>query len=144
VGRSRNAAYSQQLFSPLPHTEALRPSTYLKAGSSRARRKDIQILKLACTGFNIYLTYRRKSRRIRSLNSLIGDGFGTHESPELLRFPFENNIHLVRLGSHTSHKTQPCDVGPFGPLKTAYRQEAERLFRGGSNIVASAICIYIM
>jgi hypothetical protein len=50
---------------------------------------------------------------------LINDGFGTHESPELLKFAFENNIILCRLGSHTSHKTQPCDVGPFGPLKRA-------------------------
>jgi hypothetical protein len=66
---------------------------------------------------------------------LISDGFGTHESSELLRFAFENNIRLLRLGSHTSHKTQPCDVGPFGPLKAAYRQEAEQLFRGGSNMI---------
>jgi len=62
-------------------------------------------------------------------------GFGTHESAELLRFAFENNIRLLRLGSHTSHKTQPCDVGPFGPLKAAYRYEAEQLFRGGSNMI---------
>jgi DDE superfamily endonuclease len=66
---------------------------------------------------------------------LISDGFGTHESPELLKFAFENNIILCRLGSHTSHKTQPCDVGPFGPLKTTYREQAERLFRGGANMI---------
>jgi len=66
---------------------------------------------------------------------LISDGFGTHESAELLRFAFENDIRLLRLGSHTSHKTQPCDVGPFGPLKAAYRHEAEQLFRGGSNMI---------
>ena len=66
---------------------------------------------------------------------LISDGFGSHEKPELLRFAFENNIILLRLGSHTSHKTQPCDVGPFGPLKTAYRYEAEQLFRGGSGMI---------
>ena len=66
---------------------------------------------------------------------LISDGFGTHEKADLLRFAFENNIHLLRLGSHTSHKTQPCDVGPFGPLKTAYRYEAEQLFRGGSGMI---------
>lgn len=66
---------------------------------------------------------------------LISDGFGTHESAEYLRFAFENNIHLLRLSSHSSHETQPCDVGPFGQLKTAYRQEAEQLFRGGSNMI---------
>jgi hypothetical protein len=47
----------------------------------------------------------------------------------LLEFCFENNIILCRLPSHTSHKLQPCDVGVFAPLKAAYRDEAERLYR---------------
>jgi hypothetical protein len=46
-------------------------------------------------------------------------------------FCFENNIILCKLPSHTSHKTQPCDVSVFGPLKTAYRDEVERRYRGG-------------
>ncbi|TVY52128.1 hypothetical protein LSUE1_G009680, partial [Lachnellula suecica] len=29
----------------------------------------------------------------------------------------------------------PCDVGVFAPLKAAYRDEAERLFQGGANII---------
>jgi hypothetical protein len=66
---------------------------------------------------------------------LISDGFSTHESAEFLKFAFENDIRLLRLGSYTSHKTQPCDVGPFGPLKAAYRHKAEQLFRGGSNMI---------
>lgn len=66
---------------------------------------------------------------------LICDGFGTHESLEILKFCYENNIVLCRLPSHTSHKCQPCDVGAFGPLKTAYREQVERLFRGGANTV---------
>jgi hypothetical protein len=66
---------------------------------------------------------------------LICDGFGTHESLEILKYCFENNIILCRIPSHTSHKLQPCDVGPFGPLKTAYREQVERLYRGGANTV---------
>jgi hypothetical protein len=62
---------------------------------------------------------------------LICDGFGTHETLEVLEFCLENNIILCRLPSHTSHKLQPCDVGPFAPLKTAYRDQVERLNRGG-------------
>ena len=62
---------------------------------------------------------------------LICDGFGTHETLEILEFCFENNILLCRLPSHTSHKLQPCDVGVFAPLKTAYRDEVEQLYRGG-------------
>ena len=76
-----------------------------------------------------------KARTNHKPRILISDGFGTHESLELQKFAFENNIILCRLGSHTSHKTQPCDVGPFGPLKTAYREQAERLFRGGANMI---------
>ena len=68
---------------------------------------------------------------------LINDGFNTHESLELLQFCFENNIILCRLPSHTSHKLQPCDVGVFGPLKAAYREEVDRLFRGGANTVGN-------
>jgi len=66
---------------------------------------------------------------------LINDGFATHESLELLKFCFENNILLCRLPSHTSHKLQPCDVGVFGPLKIAYREQVEQLYRGGANTV---------
>lgn len=66
---------------------------------------------------------------------LICDRFGTHETLEILEFCFKNNILLCRLPSHTSHKLQPCDVGVFGPLKAAYRDEVERLYRGGANTV---------
>ena len=61
------------------------------------------------------------------------DGFGTHETLEILEYCFENNIILCRLPSHTSHKLQPCDVGVFSPLKAAYRDQVERLYRGGVN-----------
>lgn len=66
---------------------------------------------------------------------LINDGFGTHESLEELTFCFEHNIVMCRLPSHTSHKLQPCDIIIFGPLKTAYREQVERLQRGGANAV---------
>lgn len=66
---------------------------------------------------------------------LISDGHMSHESLELMTFCFENNILLCRLPSHTSHKLQPCDVAIFGPLKTAYREQVERLFRGGAGTI---------
>jgi hypothetical protein len=66
---------------------------------------------------------------------LINDGFGTHESLEIMKYCWENNIILCRLRSHTSHKLQPCDVGVFGPLKQRYREGAERLYQGGSNVI---------
>jgi hypothetical protein len=66
---------------------------------------------------------------------LICDGFGSHETLEVLEFCFENNIILCRLPSHTSHKLQPCDVAVFASLKAAYRDEVERLYRGGADTV---------
>ncbi|KAM0703962.1 hypothetical protein Q7P35_008968 [Cladosporium inversicolor] len=66
---------------------------------------------------------------------LICDGFGTHETLEILEHCFVNNIRLCRLPSHTSHKLQPCDVAVFAPLKTAYRDAVERLERGGVNTI---------
>jgi DDE superfamily endonuclease len=66
---------------------------------------------------------------------LICDGFGTHESLEILKYCLENNIILCRIPSHASHKLQPCDIGVFGPLKVAYRDQVERLYRGGANTV---------
>jgi hypothetical protein len=52
-----------------------------------------------------------------------------------VRFCIENNIILCRLPSHTSHKLQPCDVGVFGPLKAAYRDQVDQLDLGGAGTV---------
>lgn len=74
---------------------------------------------------------------------LICDGFGTHETLEILEFCFENNIVLCRLPSHTSHKLQPCDVSVFAPLKTAYRDQVERLNRGGIDTIGKEHFTYL-
>ncbi|KAI1532887.1 DDE-1 domain containing protein [Pyrenophora tritici-repentis] len=74
---------------------------------------------------------------------LIWDGLGTHETLEILEFCFENNITLCRMPSHCSHKLQPCDVGVFGPLKTAYREQVERMELGGVNTVGKQHFTYL-
>jgi hypothetical protein len=66
---------------------------------------------------------------------LICDGFGTHESLEVMQYCLSHQIILCRLPSHTSHKLQPCDIAVFAPLKTAYRDNVERLERGGVNTI---------
>lgn len=66
---------------------------------------------------------------------LINDGFATHESLELMTYCFKNNIIHYRLPSYSSHKLQPLDISVFGPLKTAYWDQVERLYRGGANTV---------
>lgn len=66
---------------------------------------------------------------------LICDGFGSHETVEVLEFCLANNIILCRLPSHTSHKLQPCDVAVFAALKAAYRDQVDRLGRGGVDTI---------
>jgi len=68
-----------------------------------------------------------KERANHKPRVLICDGFGTHETLEILEFCFENNTILCRIPSHTSHKLQPCDISIFSPLKVAYREQVERL-----------------
>jgi hypothetical protein len=63
------------------------------------------------------------------------DGFGTHETFEIQEFCIANDIHLCRIPSYTSHKLQPCDISIFGPLKAAYRDQVDRLERGGVGTV---------
>jgi hypothetical protein len=84
-----------------------------------------------------------RERANRKPRVLICDGFGTHETLEILEFCLANNIILCRLPSHTSHKLQPCDVGPFAPLKTAYREQVERLNRGGVDTVGKEHFTYL-
>ena len=74
---------------------------------------------------------------------LICDGFGTHETLEIMKFCFENNITLCRLPSHTSDKLQPCDVGVFGPLKAANRDQVERFCQGGVNTLGKQHFTYL-
>lgn len=64
---------------------------------------------------------------------LICDRFRTHKTLKILEFYLLNNIILCRLPSYTSYKLQLCDVSTFAPLKAAYRDQVERLERGGVN-----------
>jgi hypothetical protein len=66
---------------------------------------------------------------------LICDGFGRHETLEVLGACFANNIVLCCLPSYTSYKLQPCSVAVFAPLKAANREQVERLERAGVNTI---------
>jgi hypothetical protein len=74
------------------------------------------------------------TRQVTQCHVIMGlNCFGTHETLETLEFCFENDILLCRLPFYTSHKLQPCDVAPFALLKTAYRDQVDRLEQGGVN-----------
>jgi len=56
---------------------------------------------------------------------LIFDGHSSHDSDEADKLTGENNIQLIRLPSHTTHKLQPLDVGLFGPMQAAWRKQCK-------------------
>lgn len=56
---------------------------------------------------------------------LILDNHSSHISLAIVEFCRSRGIHVLSLPPHCSHKIQPLDVGFFGPLKTAYSQEAD-------------------
>ena len=66
---------------------------------------------------------------------LIVDGHGSHVTAPFVRFCMEHNIIVVLLPPHSSHLTQPLDVGIFSPLKTRIAEELDKILRYGySNI----------
>ena len=57
---------------------------------------------------------------------LLVDGHRSHINLEISKFCLENRIFLYCLPPHSSHITQPLDVGFFKPLKAAWKKECER------------------
>ena len=57
---------------------------------------------------------------------LIVDGHGSHVKARFIAFCINHSIDLMVLPSHTSHITQPLDVGIFGPLKAGMARANDR------------------
>jgi len=51
---------------------------------------------------------------------LVSDGHQSHETCEMHQLAFVNNIILLSLPPHCTHKLQPLDVGVFGPFQKAW------------------------
>jgi len=62
---------------------------------------------------------------------LICDGHDSHITGEFVGHCMDNNIILMILPPHSSHMTQPLDVGVFGPLKRYMAAEIDPLIRTG-------------
>lgn len=73
-----------------------------------------------------------KARQKGSWRLLVVDGHESHVNAGFNEYCKANNIIPLCLPSHSSHLTQPLDVGVFGPLKRAYG--AEILFLVRANI----------
>ena len=51
---------------------------------------------------------------------LLLDGHSTHYQPRAVQFAMEHDIIMLCLPPHTTHESQPLDVGVFAPLKTQW------------------------
>ena len=58
---------------------------------------------------------------------LILDGHGSHVTKAMRDCAMANNIELFCLPPHTTHKTQPLDVGIFGPLQRHWMQRCDEV-----------------
>lgn len=57
---------------------------------------------------------------------LIADGAGSHCKAKTIGFCLKHSIDLLILPSHTSHVTQPLDVGVFSSLKAAMAKQVDQ------------------
>ena len=70
-----------------------------------------------------------KVRQKGTWRMLVLDGHESHINAEFDEYCKANNIVPLCLPSHSSHLTQPLDVGVFGPLKKAYGAQISFLAR---------------
>ena len=61
----------------------------------------------------------------KPVSLILFDGHKSHISLTLSEWAKQNNVILFVLPPHTSHLTQPLDVGLFGPFKSNYYQECQ-------------------
>ena len=69
------------------------------------------------------------SRIVGAYRLLIIDGHASHLSLEFESFCTKHKIITLCMPPHSSHLLQPLDVGCFGPLKRAYKDDVTRLAR---------------
>ena len=72
-----------------------------------------------------------QERRKGAFRMLVLDGHESHVNAEFDAYCKEAKIIPLCLPAHSSHLTQPLDVGVFSPLKTAYGAEISALTRNG-------------
>jgi hypothetical protein len=60
---------------------------------------------------------------------LVLDGHESHHSSNFEDYCQENNIITLCMPPHSSHFLQPLDFGCFGPLKTSYGKQIEKMMR---------------
>lgn len=71
------------------------------------------------------------NRRKGAYRMIVLDGHESHLSAEFQKFCKDHGIITLCLPAHSSHLTQPLDVGCFSVLKRAYSKELELFIRAG-------------
>ena len=64
---------------------------------------------------------------------LVLDGHESHESAEFQEYCKAHNIIPLCLPPHSSHLTQPLDIGCFSVLKRAYGRQIETFIKAHIN-----------
>lgn len=63
---------------------------------------------------------------------LIIDSFSSHLGFEFIKYCIQFDILICILPSHSTHLTQPLDIGIFQPLKNAHQKELQKSIREGN------------
>ena len=64
---------------------------------------------------------------------LLLDGHSTHYQPQVIRFAREQECIILCLPPHTTHESQPLDVGVFAPLKVHWRRVCHDFYQNQNN-----------
>ena len=60
---------------------------------------------------------------------LLLDGHSTHYQPQVIRFAMEHDVIMLCLPPHTTHESQPLDVGVFAPLKAHWSKVCHEFYQ---------------
>jgi hypothetical protein len=77
--------------------------------------------------FNV--VFLEHCKRLEGPKILIMDNHGSHISLDIIDRARENNVHILALPAHSSHLTQPLDVGVFKHVKAIWREIVEAFFK---------------
>ena len=132
-GACRRFCYIRELtISPI----GTRKPVYLATGPSKLQTMDGQITIRVSNGLNISKNILRRVLRVLAYRLLILDGHESHHSAGFEAYCKEKNIVTLCLPAHSSHLTQPLDVGCFSPWKRAYGHEINAFIKAHINHIS--------
>lgn len=89
-----------------------------------------------------FIKYTQAGPQATEYTLLLLDGHSSHVTKQVIDKALENKIVIFVLPPHTSHLTQPLDVGCFGPFKRFYYSECDMWLRThmGQTMTRYEIC----